>query len=527
MATPPPVLFLYTGQPRDDIPKNVTHVVVDSMVEEIGGLSFFRFPVGSSSLEHVKIPATVKSIEHCAFGECRNLDFLDFKEGLSVIGVNAFQNCTSITRLKIPSSVEEIKQAAFVRCEALVSVELQAGLLSIGNSAFSGCSSLKTMRIPQSVNEIGEWAFSGCQSLRSVQLPKGLRVIENCAFSGCASLVHVKVPSSIKKIGNDSFRFCEKLISMEFPHGLEIIGEGAFAGCYALASAFIPSTVEVIGIDAFEYCRNIENLAENDSWRNDSRFLHALIDGLKQRFENLPIHELCYFQAHMTNLIVAEKLQKLIDLNSSNGEKVDKLGMTPFHILALSVKPSIFLFQLLAENCSISTISREDGHGKTSMDYLCLNTSVETTATVQYVIHFTIFRRLRFLRLKRWRVDISNEVDKLSEKEDANTRAEQYHFVKAILAKYERSEALSLLEEAVWKAKIESSEAVLAASINTGIENSSRKKAKINSKPNYCKVQSEIVDEAIALDRQNCRSNCGADIIIVNVLPFVGEITIS
>jgi len=64
---------------------------------------------------------------------------------------------------------------------------------------------------------------------------------------------------------------------------------------------------------------------------------------LKHRFDDLPLHKLCYCQSFYSNLEVMEKLQRILSSDASASEKVDAFGMTPFRILALSTKKSEYL----------------------------------------------------------------------------------------------------------------------------------------------------------------------------------------
>ena len=66
-------------------------------------------------------------------------------KAVTVIGVNSFLDCTSITGITIPEGVEVI-----------------------ADNAFYGCCNLKTAVIPASVTIIGHCAFSGCCNLQSV-----------------------------------------------------------------------------------------------------------------------------------------------------------------------------------------------------------------------------------------------------------------------------------------------------------------------------------------------------------------------
>lgn len=62
---------------------------------------------------------------------------------------------------------------------------------SIGMDAFNNCISLTSVTIPESVTSIGEGAFDGCSSLTTVTIPDSVTSISACAFYICDSLKNV------------------------------------------------------------------------------------------------------------------------------------------------------------------------------------------------------------------------------------------------------------------------------------------------------------------------------------------------
>ncbi|KAL7542975.1 hypothetical protein ACHAXR_012277 [Thalassiosira sp. AJA248-18] len=105
-------LFLYTGQERATIPKDVTRIRVHS---------------------------SVKIIPPHAFLEQTKLEVVELCEGLEEIGEHAFHGCVSLRSIIIPSTVAWIFNYAFHNCTMLEYVELGEGLLEIGAGAFSFC----------------------------------------------------------------------------------------------------------------------------------------------------------------------------------------------------------------------------------------------------------------------------------------------------------------------------------------------------------------------------------------------------
>ena len=72
----------------------------------------------------------------------------------------------------------EIKDGCLVKYTGEdTEVVVPDGVTSIGEDAFEWCSSLTSVRIPDSVTSIGESAFSCCWSLTSVTIPDGVTSI--------------------------------------------------------------------------------------------------------------------------------------------------------------------------------------------------------------------------------------------------------------------------------------------------------------------------------------------------------------
>ena len=204
-------------------------------------------------------------------------------DGIRVIGVDAFRNCTSLTSVTIPDSVTEIGDNAFHYCESLASVIIPDSVTRIGNGAFSQCAKLSSVTIPDGVKEIGDytfwdssslasvtipdgvtgigaWAFSGCDSLTAFTIPDGVTSIGKRAFHGCSALASVTIPDSVKSIGEGAFQFCESLTSVTIPDGVTSIENAVFYDCTSLSSAVIPDSVTNIAGRAFYGCSSLTSV---------------------------------------------------------------------------------------------------------------------------------------------------------------------------------------------------------------------------------------------------------------------------
>ena len=145
------IRFHYTGQDRYEIPRNITHLIIDSSVREIPDETFqvgeFAFDQ-CVSLKFVTCPSTLREIHISAFSHCRSLSQVFLNEGLRVIGNYAFGDCTSLKTLRIPSTVIQLGEYVFSECTSLMSVE---GLQRIGVGAFWGSVELRNVAFPSTV----------------------------------------------------------------------------------------------------------------------------------------------------------------------------------------------------------------------------------------------------------------------------------------------------------------------------------------------------------------------------------------
>ena len=163
---------------------------------------------GCTSLASVTIPESVKEIDKDAFEGCTSLKEIQFggtvaqwKAIKELYGIPAsFIRCSdgSLGVKDVPKYLKMYRTgiSGYNEDDLPDNLVIPEGVTYIGNEAFNGCTSLASVAIPGSVKEIGGGgygAFSGCTSLKSVTLAEGVEKIDLWAFLNCTSLASVTI----------------------------------------------------------------------------------------------------------------------------------------------------------------------------------------------------------------------------------------------------------------------------------------------------------------------------------------------
>ncbi|MBD5391159.1 leucine-rich repeat protein [bacterium] len=230
-----------------------------------------------------------------------NLKIVTIEDGVTSIGVEAFEDCSGLTSITIPNSVISIGVGAFKNCRNLESITipfigevldlegtLNRKLEYIFRTSTGGSvpSSLKEVIITGGF--IGDSAFSGCSSIESIIMENGVTGIGASAFKNCSSLTSITIPDSVTNIGWDAFFGCNNLLYNSYFNGLYLGNEknpyvvfvkpkstdihyieiysntrhflyDAFAGCDSLENVYYVGTIEDWCKIRFQRAGNIQD----------------------------------------------------------------------------------------------------------------------------------------------------------------------------------------------------------------------------------------------------------------------------
>ena len=304
---------------------------------EIRQYAFYR----CYKLKSINIPPTVSIIGKWAFAYGEKLEDAGLCKGLLEIGEFAFLCCNLLKQIIIPSTVSRISNGAFKKCGKLEKVELNEGLVEIGVAAFCECYWLDSIKFPSTLRTIRKFAFC-CAFLNRLTLPDGIESIEDNAFwSWYGSFTIVRIPPTVTTI-TGSMCYARGLFSIELPESMKRIDDEAFDSCMRLRNLAIPINTEV-GIDAFKDCMDLKEFGTE---RN-------IIKTLKHRFDNLPIHQMLYYQSFGKGRIMRSKF------DDPSIKQQDSLGMTPLHILACSGIQNIELYRMLIDKHPESLVTKD------------------------------------------------------------------------------------------------------------------------------------------------------------------------
>jgi BspA type Leucine rich repeat region (6 copies) len=185
-------------------------------------------------------------------GYVRTREYGDFSyyEKAGQITISSYSGHDKI--VEIPSSiywrsVTSIEDYAFSNSDTgMTVVVIPDSITIIGSEAFANCSTLRDIVVPDSVITIGDYAFTDCYALTGITVSP-----YNPSFSSLAGILYNK--------NMETLIVCPagKSGSITVPDTVTYICAGAFSHCSKLTSITIPESVTQISESALMNCENI------------------------------------------------------------------------------------------------------------------------------------------------------------------------------------------------------------------------------------------------------------------------------
>ena len=340
------VEFRYSGQSH--IPDDVTRVIVDPSVTSIPRGAF----EDHQAISEVVLPEGLVKVNARAFRRCTALQHVNLPSTLEEIDLHAFTK-TAIEKITIPASLVRYKYA-FVLCQKLTEVVFAEGCRIVDEDAFDNCHGLEHIRFPSTIQSLGENAFTGCWSLTGVTLPDSVLTIGSDCWQQC-NLKKFRVPPLVTTFDASTMRGNSGILSLELHGNIECMGvaENNRLSGLAIRNVAIPNGCTVEEATLRDIC---------DIHDDEEDGLSAL---LSERFDGLDIHKLCYYQSYSTTHEALSNLRRAISpyqwlgRKDKTGSEKDCLGMTPLHILACSLVQRIEIYRLLVQHYPESLIMKD------------------------------------------------------------------------------------------------------------------------------------------------------------------------
>lgn len=190
-------------------------------------------PYNYSKVKSVTITGNVTGIVENAFSGCSNLTQVTITaNGITSIGMVAFQNTKSLTTIEIPASVTTIGNAAFAGSG------ISTFTVAKGGSSFKTDTDSKGLLTSDGKTLV----LFAPKATGSYTIPDGVETIGPYSFESSA-LTSIVIPSSVKTIGKGAFSQSSALTTVTFEgETAPTIGKGIFAYCDNLASILVPAS---------------------------------------------------------------------------------------------------------------------------------------------------------------------------------------------------------------------------------------------------------------------------------------------
>ncbi len=251
---------------------SLTNIVIGDGVTKIGDFAFKK----CTALESVTMGNSITTIGNYAFADCNAIKEVHIKD-LSAwckIGFptnesnplyfagNLYLNGELINDIVIPDEITEIKDRTFLNCKTATNLKIHNGVTKIGVAAFENCSNLKgKLTIPESVTNIGLAAFKDCTGLKMITIPNSVDIIGERAFEDCLGTLCVNCDIPDITTSSKDWFYSSKFSTVILGDKVRNIGKYAFYNNTNLQEVIFGNSVEVVSFNAFENCKRLKAIS--------------------------------------------------------------------------------------------------------------------------------------------------------------------------------------------------------------------------------------------------------------------------
>ena len=179
---------------------------------------------------------------------------------VTMIGAEAFKDCTTITSVVIPEGVKEIGESAFERCKRLRSVTIPSTIHDLPRDCFKLCSKLNEVNGLENVELFGEWCFEGAALSGDLVFTKDAYLkwgaFDHTRITGLQFLSgRIKVECAVFADTDLQYCYIDENSEVELLDYSSATIYGAFFDCEKMTDMIVPATVHHFPPHTFEGCR--------------------------------------------------------------------------------------------------------------------------------------------------------------------------------------------------------------------------------------------------------------------------------
>ena len=244
---------------------SLTEISIADSVTGIGN-SAFSF---CKSLTEITIPDSVTSLGQSVFSACSGLTGITIPKNVTNIGPYIFGNCINLASINVdPESdyytsdagvlynKEKTELVCYPAGKEGGSYTVPSGVTVIAMNAFDSCSSLTFISIPYGVTILYDGTFNGCTNLYGVYIPDSVNTIGDYAFTSCGNVTFYCSAFSeahrFAKAKPMNYSLISAQVDLHLPANTTTIESEAFAGLPEDIAIYVPATVTSIADNAFD-----------------------------------------------------------------------------------------------------------------------------------------------------------------------------------------------------------------------------------------------------------------------------------